>query len=398
MRGSPGYPEGARRTSTVPQGLLLRPAIPNDEIFQGDGTYGPKANFKISLRELPDHGRFRVTVTAAKYDDGLLLDPGAAPQPPRRHGSRRLPRPEDSADRRRSSRPASIRSTCYRRAVRQRPPEVTLTLGERQFAAARAAAGVPGGATRRPASFRCSARSTGSAQLERIVFTPLAAEHELAKRFAAFEQRSPRLGVHMGFRRDCGSTLAPVGAAQTVSDDDALALRVRRGDPQLPQSGRGEGQRQLPRRRPRDRRAERVHRRPRHAPAADPVGRVRRPVLRRLAAGHAPQHLHRFGSEGRSGRPTRARSSASSPPARSAARSPPRKRRRWSAVFEKSFEGGARFQDSVKDALQVVLTSPQFLFLIENSSTPGRRAARRLRAGVEAVVLPVERPAGSRDC
>ena len=60
-----------------PQGLLLRPAIPTEEMFDDDGTYGPKANFKISLRELPDEGRFRVTVTAAKYNDGLLLDPGA---------------------------------------------------------------------------------------------------------------------------------------------------------------------------------------------------------------------------------------------------------------------------------------------------------------------------------
>ena len=74
MRGSNGYPKG-NAYSTVPQGLLLRPAIPNDEMFGGDGTYGPKANFKISLRELPDNGRFRVTVTAAKYNDGLLLDP-----------------------------------------------------------------------------------------------------------------------------------------------------------------------------------------------------------------------------------------------------------------------------------------------------------------------------------
>ena len=81
MRGTPGYPKGLPY-STVPQGLLLRPAIPNDEVFQGEGTYGPRANFKISLRELPDHGRFRVTVTAAKYDDGLLLDPGSAARPP----------------------------------------------------------------------------------------------------------------------------------------------------------------------------------------------------------------------------------------------------------------------------------------------------------------------------
>ncbi len=79
MRGSKGYPKGDPY-NTVPQGLLLRPAIPNDEIFGADGTYGPKANFKISLRELPEDGRFRVTVMAAKYNDGLLLDAGTPSQ------------------------------------------------------------------------------------------------------------------------------------------------------------------------------------------------------------------------------------------------------------------------------------------------------------------------------
>ncbi len=77
MRGVHGYPKGLAY-STIPQGLLLRPAIPSEEIFGLESTYGPRANFKISLRELPDGGRFRVTVTAAKYDDGLLLDPGTA--------------------------------------------------------------------------------------------------------------------------------------------------------------------------------------------------------------------------------------------------------------------------------------------------------------------------------
>jgi hypothetical protein len=80
LRGSDGYPKG-KAYSTAPEGLLLRPAIPTDELFGIDSTYGPHANFKISLRELPDHGRFRVTVTAAKYNDGLMLDPGDPAQP-----------------------------------------------------------------------------------------------------------------------------------------------------------------------------------------------------------------------------------------------------------------------------------------------------------------------------
>lgn len=78
MRGNPGYPKG-KAYETVPAGLLLRPAIPSAELFGVESTYGPKANFKISLRELPDHGNFRVTVRAAKYDDGLLLDRDAKP-------------------------------------------------------------------------------------------------------------------------------------------------------------------------------------------------------------------------------------------------------------------------------------------------------------------------------
>jgi len=84
MRGTDGYPKG-NAYETIPAGLLLRPAIPSAELFQIESTYGPKANFKISLRELPDTGNFRVTVRAAKYDDGLLLDPGTKP------ASERLP-------------------------------------------------------------------------------------------------------------------------------------------------------------------------------------------------------------------------------------------------------------------------------------------------------------------
>jgi len=78
VRGKDGYPKGLAY-QTVPEGLLLRPSVPSAELFQVESTYGPQANFKISLRELPDHGKFRVTVKAAKYDDGLLLDSGVNP-------------------------------------------------------------------------------------------------------------------------------------------------------------------------------------------------------------------------------------------------------------------------------------------------------------------------------
>ena len=39
-------------------------------------------------------------------------------------------------------------------------------------------------------------------------------------------------------------------------------------------------------------------------------------------------------------------------------------------VFEKSSRTGLKFEESIKDVLQVVLTSPPFLFLMENSATP----------------------------
>ena len=74
MRGSRGYPIG-KPYEMIDEGLLLRPAIPNASIWRESGTYGPNANFKIALRELPEHGKFKITVVASRYDDMLLLKP-----------------------------------------------------------------------------------------------------------------------------------------------------------------------------------------------------------------------------------------------------------------------------------------------------------------------------------
>lgn len=73
MRGNEGYPKG-KAYEIFPSGLALRPAIPSPEIFGESSTYGPQANFKISLRELPERGKFQVRVTASKAKDMLISD------------------------------------------------------------------------------------------------------------------------------------------------------------------------------------------------------------------------------------------------------------------------------------------------------------------------------------
>ena len=93
---------------------------------------------------------------------------------------------------------------------RQRGSELTLNLGDRQFS----------GALQQPAflvvrleagPLQISAKYDDPKELDRVVLTPLAPEHEPAKRFLTFEKRQPRVGVHLGLRRDCGSTFGPVG-------------------------------------------------------------------------------------------------------------------------------------------------------------------------------------------
>ena len=577
MRGTGGYPKGLAY-STVPQGLLLRPAIPNDGIFGTDGTYGPKANFKISLRELPDHGRFRVTVTAAKYDDGLLVDDGTPPQAPNGVGiavkpdaksvtlskagiyqvdvypaERAIPPAPDASrlaeglagswpldgdaagvrlegkahfvdspfgkavsldgegdsvsiarggalnggegeftvaawinpkqlrrggivsfgapgkaqgwylqmpDNRGTLRletigpdhgangavatqrgailpeawqhvaavvrrgkdqtrlyingypaakgeigPASLDNPqamlylgrlpgaqqfhgdldevrLYRRALdeaeiqalvepgrkfAQAPPEntrqVTLTLGERQFS----------GTLKQPAfvvlrlpasSLRLDAETTGMTGLSRIVLTPLDPEHELSRRFLTFEKRVPKLGVYLGLRRDCGSTLAPAGEPQTVAGTQ-LARYIFEGaisnfpspDVEKDNVNYLAGVREIGV----------------HSEYTD--GRDMPRLLIRSVEFEGPfyetwpppSHRRIFGD-------------SAAPDARSlirrfatrAYRRPitPAEESTLMGVYSKSSAAGRGFRESVRDALQVALTSPQFLFLIEKSASP----------------------------
>ncbi|HEX4612001.1 MAG TPA: DUF1592 domain-containing protein, partial [Urbifossiella sp.] len=365
MRGTRGYPKG-HAYDPVPQGLLLRPAIPSSEMFGVDSTYGPRANFRIALRELPDHGRFRVTVTAGKYDDGLLLDPGAAPQQADAPGavvSRDPKGPQTVAVPKAGLYQVDVHATEGKKTA-----DLTLTLGGREFT----------GTLKQPAflvvrlpagPLPVGVRLTGGAAVERVVFTPLADAHAVAQRFAAFEKRSPRVGAHLGFRRDCGSTLAPVGSPQTVSDTK-LARFVFEGairnypspDVEKDNVNYLAGVREI------GVRSEYTDGRDiprllvRSVEFEGPFYDTWPPAPHRAIFGDADRKddLPAYGRQVIRDFATRAY------------RRPvtPQEEATLTVVFTKSLAGGRSFRDSVKDALLVVLTSPQFLFLVENSRTP----------------------------
>ncbi len=596
MRGSAGYPKGVAY-STVPQGLLLRPAIPNDEMFGADGTYGPKANFKVSVRELPDTGRFRITVMAARYDDGLLLDPSdeiksasidslvvskpatprsltiakpgiyqvdvhaaqsvapPAPDPTRlsegltgawpldgnpatatgreetgslvgtasfvdspfgkavslpddkagmviehrdamnvgdgdftvsawinpkelrksgivsigadgmtgwylettdARGTLRLVTtgPDGHANGTVTARVGVIRADAwqhvaavvrrgngqgapknetrlyvdgypvakgeigtanldnpkmsltlgrvgnaqrfhgdidevriYRRALgeaeiqalvepgrkfaqpppAEKPQQVTLHLGDREFSGMLQPAFL---AVRLPAGpLQMNAQYAGVADLDQIVLTPIAESTDLAKRFLAFEKRAPHLGVHLGFRRDCGSTFAPVGPARDVTSDKLMPFVFEGTIRNFPnpdvdkenynylagvheigvRSEYTDG-RDMPRLVIRSVEFE--------GPYYDkwPVQSYTNIFIDSPHKGETPAYaeevIRSFATRAYR-RPSTAAEVAA-----------------LMDVFRKASASGRNFQDSVKDALQVVLTSPQFLFLIENSHTP----------------------------
>ena len=367
MRGTDGYPKG-KAYEPIPDGLLLRPAIPSAELFQVESTYGPKANFKISLRELPDHGKFRVTVKAAKYDDGLLLDSGAESQ-------------TESNDRaitvRELDKPQTIeieQAGIYQVDVyiQPKPPakpqSLTLKLGSRQFSgtlhkAAFVAVRLPAG------SLEVHAQYGGSSTPNRIVLTPLAETHEIANRFKVFEKRVPRIGVHVGLRRDCGSTLTQVGIAHNVASNK-LAKYVFEGaisnypspDVEKDNVNYLAGVRE-------------IGVRSEHTDGRDmPRLLINSVEFEGPCYETWPPATHRsifLDSKNRDNPEEYAREVIGAFATR-AFRRPVTKteERALVEIWQDSFRDNRDFQRSVKDALLVVLTSPQFLFLIENSQSP----------------------------
>lgn len=234
MRGTPGYPKGDSH-QVIAKGLLLRPAIPSPELFGQSNTYGPMANFKISLRELPEHGNFRITVKAARYDDGLLLNPGTAPLVAA-DSTVAVSDWAKSPVMTLNLSPAGIYQVDALCGPGKVAETLTLTLGERQFSgrlqepSSSIDSTAENQSAERPAAFMVARLPAGelnlvaklgdNSRLRGIRFTRVAEDSPAGRQFRVYEQRSPTLGVYLGLRRDCGSTLAQVDARQHVTSSE----------------------------------------------------------------------------------------------------------------------------------------------------------------------------------
>ena len=214
-----------------------------------------------------------------------------------------------------------------------------------------------------------SVQHTGMTPLEKIVLTPLAATHAVARNFAAFEKRAPRLGVHLGLRRDCGSTFAPVGPAQSAASIkparyifEGAIRNFPSPDVEKDNVNYLAGVREIAVR------------------SEYTDGRDMPRLVIKSVEFEGPfyetwppqSHKNIFVDfDRKDDLPAYAREIIRNFATRAYRR--PITRDEESSlltVYKKSFENSGNFQQSVKDTLQVILTSPQFLFLIENSHTP----------------------------
>ncbi len=245
-------------------------------------------------------------------------------------------------------------------------PDVTLNLGNRQFSGAQQQAFL---AVRLPAGpLKLNAQITSMREIERIVLTPLPAGDETERKFLAFEKRTPLLGVHLGFRRDCGSTFATVGTPAKVSGElsrfvfegtmrnfpnnevEKDNVNYLAGVREIAVHSEYTDGRDMPRLLIKSVEFE--------GPYYDawPAPSYRKIFVesshRDDPTAYAQEILHNFATRAYRRPATNTEVEA------------------LMSVYRRSAASGRNFQDSVKDALEVALISPQFLFLVENSKSP----------------------------
>ncbi|MES2792227.1 MAG: DUF1592 domain-containing protein, partial [Planctomycetota bacterium] len=215
---------------------------------------------------------------------------------------------------------------------------------------------------------KLQARLGDNKRLKRVTLTRLPDDSDLVRRFTTFETRAPELGVYLGLRRDCGSTLAPVGPSQPVANQD-LKTFVFEGamrdfpNPDVEPNNVNylAGIREIGVR------------------SESTDGRDMPRLLIRSIQFEGPfyeswppvTHRNIFVESAHRDEPAVYSREIIRSFATRAFRRPVTSAEEETLfqVWQRRFTETQNFRSSIQDALLVVLTSPQFLFLIENSST-----------------------------
>lgn len=384
MRGSRGYPKGVAHELS-PDGLLLRPAIPSQVGSGRLSPYGPQANFKVSLRELPEHGNFRIKVVASRYADAMLLDDQQAPSPnptysaePNNSGTTTLQIDHDGiyqldcyyqlATKSKEAKPSSASTSVLNLRINDQPFSADVAVATSEDTSQRPSEKAL--MIVRLAKGQVDLQTEFvSGKIDRFALTRIDSGNSLADKFRTFENRNPELSVYIGLRRDCGSTLKRVGRSYPVSENSPTTFEFFGAINDFPRPHTEKsnvnylaGIREIGIRNEytdgRDIPRLHIHSMEFEGPYYQTwPPRSHRNIffpsnLPKNSPEYANEIISRFASEA-----YRRPATASEVEL-------------LTDVWKESFESSGDFKQSIHDALLVVLTSPQFLFLVEQSTSP----------------------------
>ena len=371
-RHTGGYNYG-RSSHLISEGLLLRPRSP-----ETDTKRGPAPTFSMPVRELPATGMLQVTVEAARYEDGLQPKLAAA------ESGERLVVSLTSAAGVGGGKWNASAGVYQIDVVFSAPPGddvVTAEIGSRTFSRrVKAPLPISGPGGIKIVPFLIARFSAGALplmvgcgngkSLKEVWITPIRQDGDPGRRFAAFENRYPQVSVHMGLRTDVGARLSPFAAPQSVKSPtvERYSFRAPVSSFASPDTEEGNvnylaGLQEI-------------------AVRSEPTdGRQVPRVLVSAIEIEGPYYEswpprgHQqifFSSPNRNDAAVYAREVIERFAAR-AFRRPLRggELEALHAVWHDQYSATGDFQESVRQALMVILTSPQFLYLTEESEGPG---------------------------
>ena len=363
-----GYNYG-RSAHLVPEGLLLRPRTPDT-----DTKRGPAPTFSMPIRELPGSGMLQVTVEAARYEDGFQ------PSSYLREANIRFELDVNGGKTATLEIPAA--GVYQIDVVLEGPPKddvMTIDIGPRTFGKRLKGPFSPGRdgevvipllVARFPAqSLPVKVGNGDGRNLRHALVTPVPLDSENGRHFAAFEKRVPHVSVHMGLRTDVGARLSRFAEPKAVSSSmvERYSFRAPVSSFASPDTETGNanylaGLQEI-------------------AIRSEPTDdrQIPRVLLQAVEIEGPfyeswPPKGHRdifFPSPHKDDPPTYAREVIERFATR-AFRRPPHGKELESllAVWRERYELTRDFQGSVRQVLLVVFTSPQFLYLTEESAGP----------------------------